>query len=210
MRTVLGIGALFLGSGAAYAAPDQTISMGEGSAVYWTSAYDGGNDQFHETLLVQGDDFAIFRSENEWSEGEVGDHFALFSGIYFITCDMEMPTKAERTALSEMWPLTEGATIDLSSGDAVAYVVGAPTEYFLMGKWHAAHTLSGTYQGDEPSEETLIVLDDMPLTVGLHWEDGSRDAAMLVTQPKSVASTPVDTDLIGNCASLLNNETNEN
>jgi len=79
-----------------------------------------------------------------------------------------------------------------------------------MGKRHAAHQISISYLGEEASEETVFVLDDVPMTVAVHWEGGGRDSATLVTRPKSVASTPVDTDLIGTCASLLNNQTDEN
>lgn len=64
--------------------------------------------------------------------------------------------------------------------------------------------------GDDPSEEAIVVLDDTPITVAIQWDESARDLAGLVTSPKSVASTLVDPDLIGSCASLMNNQTNEN
>jgi hypothetical protein len=183
--------------------------MGPGSKVFWTSAYDGGSDRFYETLLAQGADFEIFRNDGEWSEGGTSDHFAVFSGIYFTPCDAEMPSDEERAEIAALWPLTEGASVELSSGDGATFEIGAQRDFFLMGKKWPAHDITGKYFGDEPSEEGLIVLDDMPLTVAIRWQEGGSDTATLVTAPMSVASSPVDTDLIGNCASLLNTETNK-
>lgn len=209
MRTVLTIGAVLLGSGTAQAAPDQSPLMGPGSSVYWTSAHDGNADRFRETLLAQGEDFALFKTESEWAAGDEADYFALFSGIYYNTCDLEMPTAEERAALAGLWPLTEGGAVELSSDQGAIVEVGSQTEYYLMGQMRDAHSISLAYLGDDPSEETIFVLDALPLTVAIHWQDGSQDSATLVTRPRSVASTPVDTDLIGNCASLLNNQTEQ-
>lgn len=209
LRTLL-FGAFIFVSGAAQAAPERAIPMGPGSKVFWTSAYDGGSDRFYETLIAQGEDFEIFRNDGEWSEGGTSDHFAVFSGIYFSACDMEMPTDDERAKIAALWPLTEGASVELSSGDGATFEIGAQRDFFLMGKTWPAHDITGKYFGDEPSEEGLIVLDDMPLTVAIRWQEGGVDTATLVTAPMSVASSPIDTDLIGNCASLLNTETNKN
>lgn len=210
MRTVLLIGAIIIGSGVASAAPDQVLPVQPGSSIFWTSAYDGGSDNFRETVIAQGDDFEIYRNDGDWSDGGVADHFALFSGIYFASCDTEMPSAEERTEIAGLWPLTSGASVELSNGNGTRFEIGVSQEFFMMGKTWAAHTITGTYSGDEPSEEALIVLDEFPLTVAVHWEDGTKDTATLVTKPTSVASTLIDTDLIGNCASLLNNLRNKN
>lgn len=207
MRTVLTIGAFLLGSGAAHAVPDQSPSMGPGSSIYWTSASDGNADRFRDTLLVQGEDFALFKTESDWGAGDETDYYALFSGIYYNTCDLEMPTDEERAALAGLWPLTEGNKVEITSDTGATFEVGSQAEFFLMGKMRAAHQVQGAYFGDDPSEETIYVLDDLPLTVAVHWPEGGRDSVTLVTKPKSVASTPVDTDLIGTCASLLNKQT---
>lgn len=177
--------------------------------MYWTSTSGSGSDKYSETLLVQGDDFAIFRTDSDWSEGGVSDHFALFSGIYYNACDMEMPTAEERQAMAGLWPLSEGAKVDVSAGKGASIEVGATADFYLMGKTRAAHSIKISYQGDDPSEESIIVLDEVPLTVAIIWDDSTRDTTTLVTRPTSAASTPVDIDLIGNCASLLNNQTNK-
>ncbi|MEM9939913.1 MAG: hypothetical protein AAF768_13790 [Pseudomonadota bacterium] len=207
LRSALTIGALLLGSGAAIAAPDQTIPLGPGSYIYWTSAYEGGSDRYQEQLIAQLDDVQLFKTMNEYSEGDESDYFVLFSGIYFTLCDTEMPTVDERNALSNLWPLTPGAVVEIKSGDGAKIEVEEPMQYFLMGRTHPAHAVSGTYYGDEESSEVLTVLDDVKITVGIHWDEGSKDSALLVTKPNAVASTEVDTDLIGTCADLWNTET---
>lgn len=210
MRSVLAIGAMVLGFGVASAAPDSEIPIGPGTVVYWTSAYDGGSSNFRENLIAQGDDFQLFVTEGEWAPGGLEDHFALFSGIYFAACDQRMPTAEERSDLAGLWPLTTGQQVEIATGDEATLKVGAATEVFLMGETRAAHIVNSVYRGDDPSEEDLLILDNTPLTVGVLWEDGTKDRATLVTKPNSVASMPVDTDLIGNCASLINNQTNKN
>ena len=209
-RSALTIGALILGSGAAFAAPDLSISVGPGSDLYWISAYDGGSDRYSEQLIAQTGDAQLFKTMNEYSEGDASDYFALFSGIYFTLCDTEMPTAEERAALAGLWPLTSGAVVEIKSGDGAKLEVGEPTQYYLMGHYRPAHTVTGTYYGEEESTESLIILDDVKLTVGIEWDEGSKDSAMLVTKPDAVASTEVDTDLIGTCADLWNTETEEN
>lgn len=209
MRPVLIIGAFMFGSGAAQAAPDLTFPLGPGSELYWTSAYEGSSDRFKEQLIAENGDVQIFRTDNEYSEGEPSDYFALFSGIYYTTCDLDMPTAEERAAVKALWPLTSGGVAEIKTGDGAKIEIGAPTEYYLMGRSRPAHFVTGTYYGEEESSETLIVLDDVKLTVSIKWQDEGKDSAMLVTKPNAVASTMANTDLIGNCADLLNTQTDK-
>lgn len=206
MRVALAIVFSIIGSGAAFAAPDQTIPLGPGSTIYWTSAYEGGTDKFQERFIYAGEDFDLYRTDGD---GDASDYFALFSGIYFTTCDTEMPTADERAQLAALWPLIEGASVEISTGDGAKYEVGAPAPTFLMGETRAAHVIEGTYFGEDASRETLTILEDLPFTVGIQWEDGGKDTVTLITQPDAVASTMVDTDLIGNCASLMNTQTDK-
>jgi len=115
MRAALAISAVLFGSGAAEAAPDQPVSLGPGSIVFWTSAQDGNADRFRETLLIEGEDFAIYQTESDWAAGDETDYFVLFSGIYYNTCDLEMPNAEERAALAALWPLTEGDTAEIAT-----------------------------------------------------------------------------------------------
>lgn len=155
--------------------------------MYWASLYDGNSDP--------------------------SDYHVLFSGIYFATCDTEMPSQAERDALAALRPLSEGARIEITSGDGASFTVGAPTTAFLMGRDRPAHLVSGIYAGDDAEDETtetLVVLDRAPLTASVDWQDEGRDKMMLVTQPRPDRVEPLDTDLIGNCARLWIEQTDKN
>lgn len=172
--------------------------------VYWVSASDGSTDRFQERLIAEKDDAQIYQTISDWQAEDASDYFALFSGIHFVSCDEGMPTAEERDKVAGLWPLTEGAVVELTSGDGATFEVKEPLDFFLMGKTYPAHIVSGKYGGDEPSEEDLVILDEAPLTVRIDWEDGGRDTATLVTRPPAVASPLEDLDSIGNCASLLN------
>lgn len=184
--------------------------MGPGSHIYWASVYDGGSDNYRETLLVEGEDFALYQMVSDWAQGDTNDYFALFSGIYYAPCEDDMPTAQEREAIAGLYPLNPGDKVEIVSNGGASFTVGEATEFFLMGRPRAAHQIDVVHAGDDPSEEAIVVLDDTPLTVAIQWDESARDLARLVTSPKSVASTRVDPDLIGSCASLMNNQTNEN
>lgn len=210
MRAALAIGAFILGSGAANAAPDLAFQIGQGSEIFWTSAYDGGSDNFYERLVAEQDDVQIFQSVSEWAAGDESDYFVLFSGIYYTGCDGEMPTAEERAAVANMWPLTPGSSVEIKTGDGAKFEIGEPTDFYLMGRGRPAHKVTGTYYGEEETTEEFVVLNDVKLTVAIAWEEGGRDSATLVTKPDAVASTFANTDLIGTCADLLNTETDQN
>lgn len=205
--------AFVLATGAAHAAPDAEVSVGPGSVIYWASLYDGNSDRYHEELMVDLGDAHIYASDEAYRNGDASDYHALFSGIYFATCDTQMPTPAERAALAALWPLSEGARIEITSGGGASFTVGAPTTAFLMGRDHSAHIVSGIYPGDaeeEETTETLVVLDRAPLTASVDWQGEGREKMLLVTRPRPDRVEPIDTDLIGNCAQLLIEQTDKN
>ena len=213
MRTWALGAAIMFGFGAAHAAPDSAISVGPGSFVYWASLYEGNSDRYREELLADLGDVHVYRTGETYSNGDASDYHALFSGIYFATCDTVMPTRAERDALAALWPLSEGASVEITSGDGASFTVGAPTKVFLMGHDHPAHIVSGIYPGDaeeDESTETLVVLDRAPLTATVDWQGEGREKMLLVTRPKPDRLEPLDTDLIGNCAQLLIEQTDKN
>ena len=196
---------LALSFGAAPFACADKVELGPGSMVYWNSGFGNGLNQFQEKLLVEGDDFAVYQTLYGEDPTGPSDYFALFSGIYFTTCDLAMPTEAEREALAGLRPFEPGAKVEVTGDDGASVVVGEATEFFLMGRMWPAHQIALTYASEdgEDSNEEIVVLDEPPLTVRLDWEDGSRDIAMLVTRPRADAEVAIDQDLIGNCASLL-------
>lgn len=201
-------GTCLLASSVAFAAPDEDVlAVGPGSYVYWASVYDGSSDRFREHIRLQGEGFEIYQNSDEYSDGTPADYYALFSGIYYAACDTEMPTAEERADLMGLWPLTEGNAVTISSDVGAIITVGEPAEFFLMGRTWPAHRVSVAYEGDDPSEESVIVLDQVPLTVTIDWEDESSDKVLLVTRPKPESAAELDPTLIGNCASLLTEQT---
>lgn len=196
---------LALSLGAASAQSSDTLDLGPGSYVLWISNYDGGTDRFEEKLVYGTGEFGIYQNLYEGVEANPSEHFALFSGIYFVTCDSEMPLPSEREAIAALRPFAPGKTADITTEGGVQIVVEEAAEAFLMGRTWPAHTIKLSYADEdgETSTETITVLDDLPLTVRIDWDDATKDTAMLVTRSKESSDFVNDPDLIGNCASLL-------
>lgn len=195
--------ALSLGTASSQSA--DTIDLGPGSYVFWISNYDGGTDRFEEKLVYGTEELGIYQNLYEGVEVSPSEHFALFSGIYFVTCDSEMPTPAEREAIANLRPFAAGKTATIATEGGAEMVVGEATNVFLMGRDWPAHRIELSYPDEdgETSNETITVLDDLPLTVRINWDDGTKDTAMLVTRSKENSEFVPDPGLIGNCASLL-------
>lgn len=205
VRTWIVSSVLLFGAGTAQAAPDAAIPAGPGSYAFWAHTYGSSVDRYSEKIVRAGDGYELFELDDEYKSGEPSDFYALFSGIYYTSCDDVMPTADERDALKGLFPLTPDKTVQIgTSDDGTKISVQTPTEYFLMGKTWPAHTVKIEYAGEEPSEEVVTVLNDMPITVRIDWDEDSKDTLLLVTKPKPDATPELDTDLIGNCASLLN------
>lgn len=194
-----------LSVGAASAQSANTLDLGPGSYVFWVSNYDGGTDRFEEKLVYANGDLGIYQNLYDGVEPSPSEHFALFSGIYFVTCESEMPTPAEQEAIAGLRPFAPGKTATIATEDGAEIVVGEAAETFLMGRDWPAHIVELSYPNEdgETSTETITVLNDFPLTVGIDWDDGTKDTAMLVTRSKENRAFVYDPDLIGNCASLL-------
>lgn len=204
VRAAIVTSVLLFGAGAASAAPDATIVVGPGSVAYWASAYAGSVDRFNERILVQGDGFELYETHDQYASGEPSDYYALFSGIYYTGCDEDMPTAEERALVKTLYPLAVGKSVEIGATNPTKIEIEAATEIFLMGQTWPAHKIKIEYQGDDPSEETVIVLDHVPLTARIDWDDDSKDTLLLVTSPKPQSLAELDLDLIGTCASLLN------
>lgn len=195
---------LLFGAGAASAVPNETILVGPGSITYWASSYDGSVERFQEQVLAQGDGFKLYKMHDDYLIGEPSDYYALFSGIFYAGCDQELPTAEERARIKELYPLETGKSVEIGSPDLIKIEVEAATEMFLMGQTWPAHKIKIDYQGEDASQENITVLDQVPLTVRVDWEEDSQDTLVLVTSPTPQSPAPLDPDLIANCASLLN------
>ena len=179
--------------------------VGGGSIVYWSSAYEGSSDQYHERILATGDDWVLFKSEfdDDFVETETSDLFMIFSGTEYRACDETMPTAEERQALAALFPLEEGATVALTSDDGDRTVrVGAATNYFLMGQMHPAHEVFMEFE-DEEQNHKLVVLDEKPFTVAIDWNETSSDRVMSITSPKEAPRSGQTAEDLGNCAAFL-------
>ena len=186
------------------AAPEDPMPFGPGSLGFWINSYDGATDRYSEKVMSQGEGFEIYQVSSEYRSGEASDYYALFSGTYYASCDEDMPNAEDRAELKDLLPLAPEKTADIGAADDGTLIsVLAPTEFFLMGRNWPAHSVKIQYRGEDPNEETVTVLDALPLTVRIDWDDDSRDTLLLVTKPTSIAPD-LDKSLIGNCASLLN------
>jgi len=193
----------------ASAGEEASLPFGEGSTVYWTLAYDGGSDRLIERALISGDDFMIFQTVGDTAVGDASDYFALYSGIDYRTCDETQATAEERAALAALWPLEPGKSAKITSYDDTALTVrvGEASAFFLMGQMWPAHQLTLDYESEEETDEELIVLDQLPISVSLKWDATSLDTVTLVTKPSPVALPDLSQETIGECAALLNEKT---
>jgi len=195
-------------SGLAYSETPLSERYGVGSSLYWASVFEGSSaDGFREKVLRVASDAELFRSGEEDDFLDESSFFALFSGILFRSCDQDMPTAEERDALAGLWPLTEGDEVSITSDGGATVIIGAPTQYFLMGAERAAHHVEIKYDTsteEENFDEKLIVLDDLKLTVQIDWDDTSIDKVMLVTRAKEQEPlSPEALTLLDQCTPLF-------
>lgn len=185
------------------------VNLAPGTNLYWLTGYEYGYDQSREQLIYLGDDFAVYKTISEYSAGDESDYFALFSGIDFRGCDGDMPSAEERQALASLWPLTEGSSAQILLPEPATIEVGAATEFYLMAKRLPAHSVTIDYSDNEETEdEALIVLDQIPVTVSIRWNETEKDTVTLMTGPKREFTTDLSEETIGSCTSLLNETTN--
>ncbi|MEO1660189.1 MAG: hypothetical protein AAFR51_04315 [Pseudomonadota bacterium] len=190
----------------ALAETDAALPLGPGSALYWQSSFDGSSDQYTETVIAAGEDFKIYKSNNDFSDHGPEDFFALFSGIDFRPCNEDMPAAEDRAAAAALWPLEVGkrAEVLANSDNPVKIEILQETNFFLMGQSLPAHVVKIDYQdNDETEDEDVVVLDDTKITVRLDWSATSRDALTLVTKPRPDAVYDLSEEAIGACAALL-------
>lgn len=209
MRLVSLSALLAFSASSAIAEDAEELPFGEGSTIYWTLAYDGGSDRLFERALVAGDDYMLFQTIGENVSGDVTDYFVLYSGVDYRTCDQPQATAEERAAFAELWPLEPRKTARVTSYDDNPFTirVDEAKSFYLMGQSHPAHQLTIDYESEEQTDEQMIVLDQLPITVSFKWEETSLDTVTLVTKPRPVAVPDLSQDTIGECAALLNEKT---
>ncbi|MDJ0921313.1 MAG: hypothetical protein QNI84_09305 [Henriciella sp.] len=178
--------------------------LGEGSTLFWSSVYDGGADEgYSDKLLLKAGDAELYLT-GELDEFATSDSFfMLYSGILYRSCAQDLPTEAEQEALAGLWPLSEGAEVRIESDGGATVTVGAPVEYFLMGKTRPAHVVDVKYDAtteEDNLDENLIILDEAKITAQVNWEDGAFDRLMLVTaQSGPQPFSPEAMELLDKC-----------
>ena len=206
MRKALLAAGLISSFPSALAETETALPLGPGSTLFWQSIFDGDSDKFSEKVIAEGEDFKIYQSNTDFSDGGPADFFALFSGIDFRSCDDEMPTPEERIAVAALWPLEAGKTANIfvTSDNLATIEIQETTDFFLMGQTFPAHAVKIDYQNNEEVEdEALVILDGTELTVRINWSETSRDTLSLVTKPRPGAVYDVSEEAIGTCAALL-------
>ncbi|MEQ9315053.1 MAG: hypothetical protein RLN72_04320 [Henriciella sp.] len=180
-----------------------------GSSVFWNSVSSGSQSTFRELVIATGEDWVLYESkfEDAWEFDDmtVTDNlFLLFSGIDYRSCtDGPLPSVEEREALSSLRPFKVGDTVELTTLEGAPVVkVGEAVNYFLMGEMRPAHKIHIDYEDDE-SDENLVVLDEMDLTVAIDWDETSRDKVMSVTSGNPDAPIGFTEEELGVCAPLL-------
>ena len=206
--------ALFaLGGPSALADAPDLPAVAPGTSIFWVTNFDGDTDQYRERVHKVGSDWILFQSlfEDTYYEDDEAlpgqDYFLIFSGIEFYDCSEDkFPSSEEREARAGLFPLETGTSITLGEGEMLrTMMVGEATPFFLMGDDRSAHDLLIEYADDSLSED-LTILDDPAMTVGITWDESSKDRVLAIN---STANTPLpeltEQDL-GFCAGFLADE----
>jgi len=177
------------------------LKMGVGSKLFWGAV----DYPYSETVLAIKDDFVIYL--NDEIEGDVPtptDYYVIFSGIYFETCDADMPSRVQRDAFADFLPLKEGAKLVSDVVGGLTLDVTKKTKPFLMGKYRDGYELKVTYTDEDYGGETIEVIDGLPLNVRLDYGDESVYRLTLLTRSdKRGVQEGLEQQNIGNCASLI-------
>lgn len=212
MKKCFRTGGLFLASMAllpfaAQAEASSLPALEPGASLFWNSVYEGSPSNFRERVVAAGEDWVLYetRFEDDWGDDTslTENLFLLFSGIDYRSClDGPLPSDAERAALRALRPFKEGDTVELTTVDGSPTVkVGEAVAFFLMGGMRPARRIFIDHE-DDTSDENLVVLDEVDVTVAIDWGDKSRDKLMAITSGKADAPTFSQEEL-GICAPLL-------
>ena len=211
------ITAAFLCSLALVGAPFADAQSGDlpeleaGASIFWATSAGVSENTFRERVVAVGEDWVLYESlfEDAWTDEDtpVAERlFLLFSGIDYRGCHEDpLPTPEERAALKSLRPVTPGDKVEIGSLDSAPVItVGEPVEYYLMGKTHPAHRIMLDHQGDDMTDENLVVLDEADLTVVIDWDDESRDKVMSIMRAKREPAAAYTDIELGTCAPIMN------
>lgn len=185
----------------AAAQDNSDLKLGVGSKLFWGPT----DSSYSETVMAIKDDFVLYLNDEFESDiAEPSDYYAIFSGIYFQTCDGEMPSKIQRDALAKFLPLKEGAQLFSDVVGGLTLDVTNKTKPFLMGKYRDGYELKVSYTDEDYGGETIQVIDGLPLNVRVAYDDETVYRLNLLTSSDKIGvQDGLDLQNIGNCASLI-------
>ena len=185
----------------AVAQDNSDLIMGVGSKLFWGHA----DFPYSETIVAMRDDFTIYLND-EFEDTRPGpkDYYVIFSGIYFEVCDTKLPTQKQRDAFKDFLPLVEGAELVTDLGTGVTLTVAEPSTRFLMGKDRNTNRIVVAYNNEDIPGETIDVIDGLPLTARVTYDDGDAYRLTLLTRSDEIGvSEKLEQENLGNCAELL-------
>ena len=180
-----------------------------GTEIDWRFVYaEGGSDEVTSRVVAIGEDFTLYQADTSYAPTDSFDFFVEFAGVFFVSCDNEMPTASERQAALDLWPLTAGGSMsvggefggDVSIGKAATVLTGKTVTDVVWSEF--SYTEAGQTYTDRAA-----VSPELGTVVEMRWDDGALDLVRDIRlgeaerdQPglaKSFKAT------LGNCASLL-------
>lgn len=180
-----------------------------GTEIDWRYVYaEGGIDEVTSRVVAVGEDFTLFQADTSYAPTDSFDFFVEFAGVFFVSCDNEMPTASERQAALDLWPLTAGGSMsvggefggDVSIGKAATVLTGKTVTDVVWSEF--SYTEAGQTYTDR-----VAVSPELGTVIEMRWDDGALDLVREIRlgeadrdQPglaKSFKAT------LGNCASLL-------
>lgn len=90
----------------------------KGTLYTYNAVYTDGtpSEQIRQLIIDTGEDFALYANLNE--DGvQKEDFFVEYSGLYWAVCDAPQPSMDERKNIKSLWPIREGVSVDVTSGE---------------------------------------------------------------------------------------------
>lgn len=180
-----------------------------GTEIDWRYIYaEGGSDELTTRVVAVGEDFTLYQADTSYAPMNSYDFFVEFSGVFFVTCDNEMPSDSEREAALDLWPLTAGGAMNIDGEFGGDVRIGKAASV-LTGKTvtDVVWTEFSYSENGQTYTDRAAVSPELGTVVEMRWDDGSVDLVREIRlgdpdadqkgMSKSFRAT------LGNCASLM-------
>lgn len=90
-----------------------------GTLFTYNAVYTDGtpSDEIRQLIVETGEDYAVYANLDSEVGVNVSDFFVEYSGLYWSVCDSPQPSAAERKAIRSLWPIKEGVSVNVTSGE---------------------------------------------------------------------------------------------